>query len=84
MDKQYIDWRNSLIPEAVLYADKTCGWKCEGTTDESRAIWVANWNKAFHGKMNELALTADKRTGFDRRQSDRRKGVQDKTNEIEE
>lgn len=50
-DAEYIRERNSLIPEAEKFADRVVPWTAADSMDD----WSARWNKAFHGRMNELA-----------------------------
>ena len=55
---EYVVQRNALIPRAVAYANKAAGNNPQSNTDRDA------WNRAFHGKMNDLArpLTAGQRT----------------------
>ena len=55
---EYVAQRDALIPRAVRHANKAAGANPQSSAD--REIW----NRAFHGKMTELArpLTAGQRT----------------------
>lgn len=57
VDREYEAARNKLIPTAETYADKVAGPKPKGS-DEDNPEWSGIWNRAFHGKMNELARAA--------------------------
>ncbi len=46
---EYVAQRNALIPAAVAFANKKAG-KYPQSNDERDA-----WNRAYHGKMNDLA-----------------------------
>ena len=48
---EYVKQRNALIPSAVAFANKKAG-KNPQSNDERDA-----WNRAYHGKMNDLART---------------------------
>jgi len=54
---EYVTQRNLLIPSAVAFANKKAG-KYPQSNDERDA-----WNRAYHGKMNDLArpLTSGQR-----------------------
>lgn len=51
MDNDYIDLRESLIPEAEKTANKKCGKTRGKKTSEE---WCEEWNKAFHAEMERL------------------------------
>ena len=53
-DREYEIARNKLIPTAETYADKVAGPKPKGS-DEDNYKWSGIWNRAFYGKMNEMA-----------------------------
>jgi hypothetical protein len=53
-DAKYVAKRDRLIRQAEKYANATAG-KTVPFEVEKRHEWAANWNMAFHGKMNELA-----------------------------
>jgi hypothetical protein len=55
MNLEYINKRNSLIPQAVKFANKKCGkgYKEKGYPD--RENWAMDWNLKFHGRMTKLA-----------------------------
>ncbi len=48
---EYVKQRNALIPSAVAFANQKAG--ANPLTNDDRDAW----NRAFHGKMNELART---------------------------
>lgn len=52
LDEDYVETRESFIPEAENYANELCGSTRpeEQTSDQ----WAVEWNKAFHRKMEEL------------------------------
>lgn len=52
IDEDYIKKRNKLIPEAERYANEVNGKDLKEETN--RDIWIDNWNKSFHTKMEEL------------------------------
>ncbi len=56
----YVAQRDALIPRAVRHANKAAG--ANPATSAARD----SWNRAFHGKMTELArpLTASQRTAI--------------------
>lgn len=47
----YEQERNKLIPDAERFANQTIGKTPKGNRDE----WTIKWNKAFLGKMDQLA-----------------------------
>ena len=55
---EYVTQRNALIPSAVAFANKKAGANPQSNADRD------TWNRAFHGKMNDLArpLTSGQRT----------------------
>ena len=56
-NKEYEKARNKLIPDAVKYADGLVPGavlSSHGGNVESKAC--AAWNRAYHGRMDELAL----------------------------
>jgi hypothetical protein len=54
---EYVVQRNALIPSAVRHANKAAGANPQSNADRDA------WNRAFHGKMNDLArpLTSGQR-----------------------
>lgn len=52
-NKQYVEARNSLIPEAEAHANAVAGEKPQG--EPLYPVWAEQWNRVFHCKMNELA-----------------------------
>jgi hypothetical protein len=55
IDKDYAHARNKLIPLAEKYANKKERIRFSGGNEAARAAWFARWNRAYIGKMNELA-----------------------------
>ena len=55
---EYVAQRNALIPSAVAFANRKAGKNPQSNEDRDA------WNRAFHGKMNDLAqpLTSGQRT----------------------
>jgi len=51
----YEEQRNLLIPEAEKYANKEAGRRPGGVQPELKEAWNSKWNRAFLGKMDELA-----------------------------
>jgi hypothetical protein len=45
----YVARRDALIPRAVAHANRAAGSNPQSNTDRDA------WNRAFHGKMNDLA-----------------------------
>lgn len=48
---EYVTQRNALIPSAVAFANKKAGKNPQSNDDRDA------WNRAFHGKMNDLVRT---------------------------
>ena len=48
---EYVSQRNALIPSAVAHANRIAGANPQSNDDRD------TWNRAFHGKMNDLART---------------------------
>jgi len=48
---EYVAQRNALIPSAVAFANKKAGKNPQSNDDRDA------WNRAFHGKMNDLVRT---------------------------
>jgi hypothetical protein len=46
---EYVEQRNALIPSAVAHANRIAGANPQSNADRDV------WNRAFHGKMNDLA-----------------------------
>jgi len=52
-DADYEEKRISLIWEAERFANKQFKSKAPGGIKQNEE-WAANWNRAFHGKMERL------------------------------
>ena len=66
-DDQYVERRNSLIPQAEALADAESGpeparGKAKLSTDEEhiRGEWSAKWNRVFHSTMDRLSAQMEK------------------------
>jgi hypothetical protein len=57
-DKAYEAARDRLIPTAEEYANKLVGPRPADNSESTGATWFWKWNRAFHGRMNELARGA--------------------------
>ncbi len=59
--RHYEAERNKLIPVAIAHANRMAGLRPrkkmhKGQNDDPElTAWVANWNYAYHQKMNDLA-----------------------------
>ncbi len=53
---EYEKERNKLIPQAEKYADEVAGKrpKPKKLNDPLTIAWNNTWNRAYHGKMDEL------------------------------
>jgi hypothetical protein len=60
MDKFYVQWRNSFIPQAEKYANMIAGKRPHKKKASDTAVgeWGDKWNRLFHGKMKELTSEA--------------------------
>lgn len=58
--QEYIERRESLIPEAKRYADQQAGEEPELAKDKRNDLvydgWANTWNFAFHSMMDLLAV----------------------------
>ena len=66
-DQQYVERRNSLIPQAEAVADAEAGpeparGKAKLSADEEhiRGEWSAKWNRVFHSTMDRLSAQMEK------------------------
>ena len=66
-DDQYVERRNSLIPQAEAIADAESGpeparGKAKLSTDEEHihSEWAAKWNCIFHTTMDRLSSQMEK------------------------
>ena len=57
-DPEYVLQRNSLIHEAVRFADSKHGFSGKLQDNET---WAAKWNYTYHQKMNELWAAFNKK-----------------------
>lgn len=56
-DQNYINMRNSFIPNAEKYANDLHGISPKGCGDKKGVRdWGGKWNKSFSFKMNELVV----------------------------
>jgi hypothetical protein len=52
-NRQYVERRNKLLPQAKEYADNIVGAKPED--NETRDTWATRWSKAFSRRVDLLA-----------------------------